>query len=190
MTSVYMGAPLRPQLDHSDPSYQAALDRCYRAAPGESAHPDGDIPSAVLMAAPSIREPILPDPPGAQRRAQSARPRGMGHKAAPNRQEAIRLLSEYGRPATAAELAPGNRVVAKALSNARAAGIIKARQIIRPGVVGGWCTMYALLKMEWPDLPAPARYWDGLNRKKAGTLSKTQAQKLAAHRPAHEHQIS
>lgn len=176
MTSVYMGPPARPQLDHSDPSYQAALDRCYRADPGESAYPLGDIPAAILMAAPSIRAPILPDPPGAQRRAQSARPRGMGHKSAPERTRAIKLLSEFGRPATAAELAPGDHKLGKALSNARAVGILKARQIIQPGVAGGWTTLYALPGMEWPELEPPKKYWDGLNRKPSDTLSKAQAQ--------------
>ena len=32
--AVYMGPALRPQLDHSDPSYQAALARCVRVPPG------------------------------------------------------------------------------------------------------------------------------------------------------------
>lgn len=182
---------LKPQLDHDEPSYAAALARCQRAAAGAAAKPDGILTPFGMRAITPERAPILPDPPGAQRRAPGALPR-RAHPAddtprrvsvrrgrpSPNRDRALALLAALGRPATADEIAPGDKGVQKALANARGADLVKTRQVISPAYrsTGGWRAMYALPSMEWPELPPDARYYDGPRQPRGEPLSKTQAQ--------------
>jgi hypothetical protein len=150
---------LKPQLDHTDPSYQAALARCQRAAQGAAAHPDGLLTPFGLRAITPERAPILPDPPGAQRRAQSARPRRTG--AGPQVTRALALLKAHGRPATADDLAPGDQQIAYALKNGTDSGYFVSRQIgITGRRRGGRRSLYALPGMAWPDLPPGRRYLD------------------------------
>lgn len=155
---------IKPQLDHSDPSYQAALARCQRAEVGEAApavtHPFGT-PLETTG-----RAPVLPDPPGAQRRAPGATPRRRP-KPAPHRTRAFALLAALGRPATADELAPGDKQVRAALKNAADWGMVEVRVISltdAPPRRGGMLRMaFALPGMEWPEQFPGARYVDRRN---------------------------
>lgn len=139
---------LKPQLDHDEPSYQAALARMERAPPGATLHPEGALPTMHVIEPP---RPVLPDPPG-RPRAASPRliARGVGHRAAPDRQRAMALLADHGRPGIASEIALGDEAIVKALANARHAGIVKTRQVRIAGI-GGTRSMYALPSWPWPD---------------------------------------
>lgn len=154
---------IKPQLDHSDPSYQAALDRCHRAAVGETAHQDDILQPFGGPWQHQGPAPVLPDPPGAQRRAQNARPtKPRKPRASPLRDLAFALLAEHGRPATAEDIAPGDARISKTLQNARNAGKIESRTIVFPANrgKGGWRVLYALPGMEWQELPPGVRYID------------------------------
>lgn len=149
---------IKPQLDHSDPSYRAALDRCQRAAIGETAtrqvvHPFGHPWESAG------REPVKPDPPYARRS-------GSPNKRLANRERVIARLIEIGRPATAAEIAQGDEKMRKCVINTRDAGVIVSRPIVFNKALAGkrWQTLYALPSMLWPTLPDGQRYWEK-NRK-------------------------
>lgn len=165
---------LKPQLDRTEPSYVAALARCQRAADGAATHPDGIIRPFGTLAVVSERAPILPDPPGAQRRAPGARG-GRRRMPSPMRDRALALLRELGHPATAEDLAPGDRQMMQALKDAKVDGLVLTRSVVLDGEHRRR-NLYALPGMAWPDQPAGARYVAQLPRSPGAPLSKTQSQ--------------
>lgn len=151
---------IKPQLDHSDPSYQDALARCHRAAVGETAprrvtHPFGhpwDNHGRAL---------VLPDPPYARRT-------GTPGKRYLNRERVIARLIEIGHPATASEIAQGDETLRKYVINTRDAGVIVSRPIVfeKAGTGKRWETLFALPSMSWPVLPSGQRYWNGIRKQR------------------------
>ena len=169
--AVFTGQ-IKPQLDHQDPSYQAALARCLRLPPAAAAV-DATAPapwtSAQMVIAP--REPIRPDPPGAQRRApedwrtpvHQARPRG----GLVDGRTPARLLAWVGaqdRPvslrdcqATFADVNPEH--ISTYLGRLRRAGRLVVRRYRLPAqfVVR---TQFQPAGRDWPPLPPGAVLWE------------------------------
>ena len=164
MSQYLFAGDTKPQLDHSDPSYQAALARCYRAQPGEHTVPvDATIPCYGRLTI-TPREQILPDPPGAQRRAQHARPTRVKASINPPKQIKVRRtiqaqvlewLIAHGKPASITQVNAGfpdqNREsINAALKLLRAVGEVKSMKIIVPGKQGHF-GQWLPADVEWTD---------------------------------------
>lgn len=154
MTFSVCHEPIKPQLDHDEPSYQEALARCHRSAVGETA-PRHIVHHFGHPWESAGRAPVLPDPPYTRRS-------GTPNKRLANRERVIARLIALKRPATASEIAQGDEKLRKCVINTRDAGVIVSRPIVFDKAFAGkrWETLFALPSMTWPTLPEGQRYWE------------------------------
>jgi hypothetical protein len=135
--ALYMGPAPRPQLDHTDPSYQAALARCVRAAPGATS---GAALQHLVVAADGFRVPARK--PGEDR--VSMEYRVLGH------------LTEKACPVGSAQLNISVGAHAStAASRLALAGRIQGR-IFKTVGRAGCAGQYLALGLAWPPLPPGA----------------------------------
>ena len=135
--AVYMGPPPRPQLDHSDPSYQAALARCVRVPPGATS---GAQLQHLVVAADGFRVPAKR--PGPAR--QSMEDKVLAH------------LAQVRCPVPSSQL----NVTLGAHASTAASRLALARKVQgrifktfgKAGITG----QYLALGITWPQLPPGA----------------------------------
>ena len=162
--SVFTGA-LKNQLDH-DASYQEALERMTRYPPG-AATIDPMRGQNYVYREPADRAPreaaILPDPPGAQRRSQSYRPRALLPTIRPenpkkeprrtNQMAVLEWLEAQDGPRTMRQITEAvgkcRDSCEKSCRRLRRMGLVEVKLMTDPGTRGCWGE-WLVAGREWP----------------------------------------